>query len=130
MMHKRSASILSKYMNFLQFHCFLVLWDDSVTTIGISITTLSLGCKLFYTQKDNSFTVFFEEIYWCFNYAFILSYKKAASFFNNLLSLTIYLRQTLVFLRNRALREKFNVCFSEFFWQYWQNFYFGKKTWH
>ena len=48
----------------------------------------------------------------------------------NLQSWTKYLRQTLVLMSNRALRDygkKFNFCFSEFFCQYWKNIHFEKK---
>ena len=36
----------------------------------------------------------------------------------------------LVFMSNVALWENFNVYFSVVFCQYWQNFYFEKKTGH
>ena len=39
-----------------------------------------------------------------------------------------YLRQTLVFGQNSALREKINVYFSAVVCNYWQNFGFGEKT--
>ena len=47
----------------------------------------------------------------------------------HLQSFTKYLRLTLVFVRNNALREKFNFCFTRVFCYYKQIFHFGKKTW-
>ena len=41
---------------------------------------------------------------------------------------TKYLTQTLVFMCNSALQEKFNFCFSGVFRWYWQNFHFGRRT--
>ena len=45
-------------------------------------------------------------------------------------SWTKHLRETLVFISNRALQEKFNFCFSEVFCKYGKKFYFGKKAEH
>ena len=39
-----------------------------------------------------------------------------------------YLRQILIFMWNSTIREKFNFCFSEDFYKYWSNFYFGRRT--
>ena len=41
-----------------------------------------------------------------------------------------YLRKTLVFSWNSALREKFNFYFQGVFCKYWQNFLFWRKTGH
>ena len=41
---------------------------------------------------------------------------------------TKYFRQTLVFMWNSALLEKFNFYFLAVFWYYWQNFHFGSKA--
>ena len=41
-----------------------------------------------------------------------------------------YMRQTLVFVWNSALWEKFNFNFWTAFCLYWQNFHFGRKTGH
>ena len=43
-------------------------------------------------------------------------------------SWTKCLRQTLVFIWNRALRQNFDLYFLAVFRYYQQNFYFGKKT--
>ena len=43
---------------------------------------------------------------------------------------TKYLKQTLDFMWNTALRENFNFYFSAVFCLYWQNFYFVRKTGH
>ena len=45
-------------------------------------------------------------------------------------SLTKYLRQTLVFMWNSAIREKFNFYFSGDFCKYWQKFHFGRRNKH
>ena len=37
-------------------------------------------------------------------------------------SFTKYLRQTLIFMSNSALRGKFNFCFSGYFYYDWQKF--------
>ena len=36
----------------------------------------------------------------------------------------------LVFTRNSALGENLNFCFLRDFYQYWQNFHFGRRTEH
>ena len=41
-----------------------------------------------------------------------------------------YLTQSVVFVQNSTLLEKFNLYFSRLFCQYWQNFNFGSKTKH
>ena len=45
-------------------------------------------------------------------------------------SLPKYMRQNLVLVWNRALRQKFNFNFWTAFRLYWQNFDFGRKTGH
>ena len=45
-------------------------------------------------------------------------------------SFTKYLRQTLVFMRNNALREKFNFCFQEIFTSTDKFFFFWSRNDH
>ena len=46
--------------------------------------------------------------------------------FSYLQSFTKYLKQTLVFMLNSALREKSNFRFPGDFWKYWQIFHFWR----
>ena len=50
---------------------------------------------------------------------------------DELQSLTKYLRQTLVFIWNCALRERFNLCFSGVLCLCWRNIHFwgGDRRW-
>ena len=53
-----------------------------------------------------------EKIIGSFYEKELLLSKLEISYYPELQSLTKYLRQTLAFMRNKALQEKFNFCFS------------------
>ena len=74
----------------------------------------------------------------CFHFSiikltFVKNLEKRLRFFSPskvLQSWPKYFKQTVVFLWNSTLREKFNFYFSRIFCYYWQNFNFGSKAEH
>ena len=56
--------------------------------------------------------------------------KQKCEHHHRILHIQVNWSITLAFIWNSALWEKFNFCFSELFSQYWQNFYFWRRTKH
>ena len=99
-----------------------ILWTIVVNTFSIAVHVL---CNLFWKNIPTicaSFNHVFKVIRGIF-FSFLLKRKDALG-----KRLTKDLRQTLVFLCKSVLREKFDLCFSRYFYLYRQNFHVGTRT--
>ena len=92
-------------------------WSFSLRNSSINVTKSAGNCEFghIYWRNPSWKTSFFcaveEKEFFVKNFVIV---KK-----NKLQLRTKYLRQTLVFMWNSALREKFNFCFSGVFCYYW-----------